>query len=400
MTSSATEVEESTIGKEDDTVTIGEDPSVNLGLNVDLLDSGPVLQTLGVDFVIEMADVTNNSVVLHLGHMVSLNNTLVAGGSDKDVALGNNSVDLDNFETFHTGLEGTDGVNFGDKDGGTSGFHGISATFSDITETADKDLLTSDHDISSSHDTVGEGVSATILVVEFGLGDRVIDVDAWAWEFSGLFKIVKSVDTCGGFLRDTGEFSGQFSESLGVFGDNFLEELEESLLIFRFILGGIGEGSVLFIFLFPFNTVEEKHSSITTIINNSVGALTILEGQGLEGAPPVFITSFTLPGEDLSGVLVSDGSSSLVLGGVDVAGAPSNISTEGFEGFEQDSGLDGNVKRTHKSASLKRLGGTEFFSAGHKTGHFDFGNFDFLSSPLVETDIGNLRLLHLDFVME
>lgn len=52
---------------------IREDKSVNLGLDVDSLDGGIRLESISLDLVIEVADVTNNCVVLHLLHVVQSN---------------------------------------------------------------------------------------------------------------------------------------------------------------------------------------------------------------------------------------------------------------------------------------------------------------------------------------
>jgi len=376
-------------------VTIGEDESVELGLDVDSLDTGPVSQASHIDFVIEVTDVTDDSVVFHLAHVSGHNDVLVTGGSDEDISLGDDVFKLNDFISFHTSLEGADRVDFSNVDSTTSSLQSSSAALTDITVTANDGLLTGDHDISSSHETIREGVSATEDVVELALGDGIVDVDGGADEFSLFSQFVKSGDTGGGFFRNTDDVLSESSESLGVFRDDLSEEGKKGFFIFRSGLGGIGEGAILFVLLFPLDTLEDEDSSITTIIDNSSGAVTIGEGQGLESAPPVFVEGFTLPGED-SGVLVvlGDGSSSLILSGVDVARAPSDVSTEGLEGFDEDGSLDGHVKRTSDSASLKGLLSTEFFSAGHQAGHFDFSKIDFFSSPISEGKVSNF-VIHI-----
>lgn len=368
---------------------IGEDESVELGLDVDSLDTGPVLEASHIDFVIEVTDVTDDSVVLHLVHVGGHDDVLVTGGGDEDISLGKDGFELNDFISFHASLEGADRVNFSDVDSTTSSLQSSSATFADITVTADDSLLTSDHDVSSSHETIGKRVSATEDVVELALGDGIVDVDGGEDEFSLFSQFVESGNTSGGFFRNTDDVLSDSSESLGVFRDDLSEEGEEGFFVFRSGLGGVGEGAILFVSFFPLDTLEDEDSSITTIIDNSSGAVTVREGQGLEGAPPVFFEGFTLPGEDGAGALLGDGSSSLILSGVDVARAPSDFSTEGFEGFDEDGSLDGHVERTSDSASLKGLVGAEFFSAGHQTGHFDFSEVEFLSTPISKSDISN-----------
>ena len=171
VTGGATQVEETALSEEDDTVTIGELVAVDLLLDVHALDAGVGLKVLEIDLVVEVTDVTNDSVVLHLGHVFSEDNILVAGSGDKDIGSvddGFHSLDL---VTFHAGLEGTDGVTLGNNDTAAGSLHGSGATFTDITESTDDNLLTSEHDIGSSHETIGEGVLAAVNVVELLLGD-------------------------------------------------------------------------------------------------------------------------------------------------------------------------------------------------------------------------------------
>jgi len=85
MTSGATEVKKSTLSKNDNTVTIWEFESVNLWLNFNILDSWVFLETSHVDLIIEMTNVSNDGIVLHLCHMVGHDNTLVSGSCDEDV---------------------------------------------------------------------------------------------------------------------------------------------------------------------------------------------------------------------------------------------------------------------------------------------------------------------------
>ena len=76
-------------------------------------------------------------------------------------------------------------------------------SLSDITVTSDNSDFTSEHDIGSTLDTVDEGLSASVKVVEFGLGNGVVDVDGRNAEFALLVKLVKVVNTGGGLLRNT-----------------------------------------------------------------------------------------------------------------------------------------------------------------------------------------------------
>jgi len=230
VTGGATEVHESSLGKDDDTVTIGEYVAVDLVLDVDNLHAGPFIHTFHIDFVIEVTDVCDNSVVLHGSHVLGHDDTLVTGGGDVDIGGGENRFDSLDLVTFHAGLEGADGVNFSDNNTSTAGLHGLSASFADITETEDDDLFTGNHNIGGSHETIGERVSASVDVVELLLGNAIVDVDGLEEEFTSFSHLLKSEDTGGGLFRDSVETVDHVSPFLGCSGfDGLLDNLEDFL---------------------------------------------------------------------------------------------------------------------------------------------------------------------------
>ena len=69
-------------------MSIGEFVSVALWLDVNSLDSWVVLETFHVDFVIEVTNVSNDGIVLHLSHMAGHNDVLVSSGSDENIGVG------------------------------------------------------------------------------------------------------------------------------------------------------------------------------------------------------------------------------------------------------------------------------------------------------------------------
>ena len=82
---------------------------------------------------------------------------------------------------------------------------------------------------------------------------------------------------------------------------------------------------------------EESHSHINTIIYKEIGTITLSihrPGDSVEGALPVL----SLPGEHSGGTCTITGNgsgSSMVMGGEDVARAPSDISTS-LQGLDED----------------------------------------------------------------
>lgn len=128
-------------------MTIWEFVSVALWLDIDSSDTWVVLKTFHVDFVIEVTNVSNDGVVLHLGHMFNHDDVLVTSASNEDISNANNTLESLYLKTFHACLEGTDWVNFGNNNSSSAGLHGSSATFTDITISADDNSFTSNHNM-------------------------------------------------------------------------------------------------------------------------------------------------------------------------------------------------------------------------------------------------------------
>lgn len=163
---------------------------VYLGFNVDSDDSWEFLKSFSFDFIVEMSNVSDNCVVLHLLHVRDSDNALVSSCCNEDIDLINNIFNSDNFKALHASLKGTDWVTFSDVDSSTAAFESFSTSFSDISETADQDSFSSDHHISGSVDTINDGVLASVDVIELGFGDTVVNIDAGAKKFSFFFKFV------------------------------------------------------------------------------------------------------------------------------------------------------------------------------------------------------------------
>lgn len=155
VTSGAAEVKKAARREQDDTVTVWEFKAINLVLDVHLLDAGVVLETLSINFVVEVTDVANDGIVLHLGHVLYHDDIFVAGGSHKDVCCLDYGAEALHFETLHARLERADGIAFGDYDARAICLHGLGTSLADISVSADYDLFACKHDISGAHETIG-----------------------------------------------------------------------------------------------------------------------------------------------------------------------------------------------------------------------------------------------------
>jgi hypothetical protein len=303
VTGGTAKVDKTTLGEEDDVTARRHEETVNLGL--DVLDRGGVLLQPGnVNLNVKVTNVADNGVLGHGLEVLASENVTASGGGDKDLTNGSGLLHGGNLVAGNGSLEGVDGIDLGDENAGTHGVESLGATLADITETGDDGDLAGNHDISGTLDTVDERLAAAVKVVELGLGDRVVDVDGGNEESLVLEHLVEVVDTSGGLLRDT----VAVLEHLGV------------LLV-------------------------DEGGKVTTVIEDQVEGLARGErGELLLEAPLVLLLGLTLPGED-GGAACGNGSSGMVLGGEDVARGPGELGTEGLEGLDEDSGLDGCGKR-------------------------------------------------------
>ena len=392
MAGGTAEVHQSTLGEDDDTVAIGELVAVSLGLDLDSLDAGIGLKTSHIDLVVEVTDVADDGVVLHLGHVVSHDDVLVAGGSDENISGGKDALELLDLETFHARLESADGVDLSDDDTGTLSLHGESAALADITEGTDDNLLTGNHDISGTHDTVRKGVFAAVDVIELLLGDGVVHIDRLEEELALLSHLIKTGDTSSSLLGHTAHFLGHLGPLVSLTSGETLPEDSADLLELEVVslvgirkLAGLGE------FTLSLDTFVDQQGSISSVIDENVSAVGVGPGQGLVGAVPVLLEGHSLPGEDVSSLGGNASSGSLILRGVDIARAPAHLGTHGRETFNEDGGLDSHMQG---AGDLSTLEGVFVLSPdAHKAGHLDLGDLDFLTAEIRQGDVLDVALV-------
>ena len=256
VTSGTSEVNQTTLSQQDDVTAVGHQVTVNLGL--DVLDGlGVGLEPGNVDLNVEVTNVADNGVVAHDIEVSTGQDVTATSGGDEDLTLRSSLLHGGDLVTLNSSLEGVDGVNLGDKDVSTHAAEGVGATLTDVTVTGNDTDLTGNHDIGSTLDTVNERLTATVQVVELGLGDRVVDVDGRDGQLLLAEHLVEVVDTGGGFLGET------------------VAALE--------LLGEL---------------VVNEGSQVTTVVEDEVELLAILEGlELLLQAPFVLLVGLTLPGE-------------------------------------------------------------------------------------------------------
>jgi hypothetical protein len=384
----ASQVQKTALSKHDDTLAVGEDESVHLGLNV--LASGGSHKAVEVQLVIEMTDVSNDGVVLHLSHVINHDDILVTSSGDEDISGSNDGVKADHLESLHRSLKGADRIDLSDEDDGTGSLHGLGATLSDITESADDGSLTGNHDISSTAKTIGKRVLASVKVVELGLGDGVVHVDSREQKLASGGHVVQSVDTGGGLLRNTDKAGGAVLPLLHVGLHGAGNDGVDALQLGVVSLVGAGGSSELLVL----DSLVDEEGHITTIIDDKIGTISLGingPGDGVKGALPVLLKGLSLPGEHGSRSITGNGSSSMILSGKDVARAPSDISTKSLKGLDKDSSLDGHVEGSSDTGTSKQSVGV-LASASHKSGHLELSNLNLLATEVSKGNVSHAEV--------
>jgi len=211
----------------------------------------------------------------------------------------------------------------------------------------------------------------THVVVELGLGNRVVDVDGGDLELAVTEELVKVVDTGGGLLRDT------------------LAVLE--------VLGVL---------------VVDKRGKVSSVVEDQVEGLALWEGsEGLLDTPLVLLLGLTLPGKD-GDTGSGNSSGGVVLGGEDVARRPGDLGTESSEGLDEDSGLDGpglsvrlidmathcnlHVETSDDPGALEDLLLGVLLTEVHESGHLSLSELDLLAAEGGEGDVSDFVGGHFD----
>src|SRR5699024_10270797 len=175
-----TQVQQAPLGEDDDAALralgVREAELVDLRLDVYAGDVVAVQEAGHVDLVVEVADVAQDGVVLHLLHLLEGDDAQVARRGDDDVRRTDGVVDGDDREAVHQRLQRVDRVRLGDDDARTLTSEGLGAALADVAVAADQNGLAADEHVGGAVDAVQEAVAGAVLVIELGLGDRVVDV--------------------------------------------------------------------------------------------------------------------------------------------------------------------------------------------------------------------------------
>mmetsp|Transcript_29895 Transcript_29895/g.54975 ORF Transcript_29895/g.54975 Transcript_29895/m.54975 type:complete len:371 (+) Transcript_29895:182-1294(+) len=322
VASGASQVKKTSLSEHNDSTAAAEHKSIHLGLDVDT--RGNLLKSSQVNFVVKVTNVSNNSIVLHLGHGISHKNSLVTSRGDEDIGGANNIKKMAHSETFHACLESTDGIDLCHVDHTSVGTHGGGASLTNISVSADNSLLTSHHNISRTHETIRKRVLASIQVVEFRFGHTVIHIDGREEQAALLLHDVKTVHSSGSLLGHTLTATGDLVPLVGLSClKNTLHDSENNLELL--VVGGrrIRKSSILQEGILGLLTLVDQQCHVSTVVNDDVRSMTFAiisrPRKSLKCALPVLLKGLSLPGKNGSTLIAGDGSGGVVLRGEDVA---------------------------------------------------------------------------------
>ena len=267
---------------------VPEGPQVNLRLDVQLGRPGP-LQRGYVDLVVEVADVAQDGVVLHRLHVVERDDVLVAGRGDDDVGITNGLLDRHDVEALHQRLQRVDRVDLGDDDPGTLALDRLRAALTDVAVAADQDLLAADQGVGTTVDAVDQRVPGAVLVVELGLGHRVVDVDRREGQVTGRGELVQPQHAGGGLLGHALDRLGDLGP-LGLVGLEAAAQNAQEDFPLRgvVVLGGRHHAGLLVL-----AAAQHHHGGIAAVVEDHVGRLR--RARSASARPPTSTPRATRP---------------------------------------------------------------------------------------------------------
>ncbi len=360
-----------------------------------ILDVCPfqVLQGCYLNFVIEMADVTDDRHILHFTHMLDTDHIFVAGRGDKNVGGCDDLFQGYNLKAVHGGLQGTNRVNFGDFYPRTCTAKRCGRAFANIAITQNDGGFASHHSVCGAANTVYKRFFTTVFVVEFRLGNAVVHVDCGKRQLALIKQLVKTVYAGCSFFRDTFDCVTLCGEPARLRGHTFFD-----LRINCGFFFGCRIFQQICFTGFSARAQQDVKGGVATIIQDQVAGAFFKQEDAIL-IIPMLLQRLAFDGKNRRAT-GSDGSGCMVLCGKDVARCPAHIRTQRDKCFDQNRRLDGHVKRARDACAFQGFCLAEFFTQGHQPRHFGFGNIQFLAAKISQRDVfynivvGHARLLH------
>src|SRR5678816_788317 len=141
----ASQVYETSFREQINAPVAGQVKTIHLRLNVHSHYSLGLGQTVYLDLVIEVADVTNNGLIFHLEHVLQCDHIAIASGGYINVGFAQGVFNGGNFKAFHRRLQGVDRIDFRNNDAGSEPPETVCATLAYVPVTAHYRSLAGNH---------------------------------------------------------------------------------------------------------------------------------------------------------------------------------------------------------------------------------------------------------------
>src|SRR5690606_24845426 len=155
-----------------------------------------------VDFIVEVANVADDRLILHALHVLAGDHMIVAGGGHEDVGFVGSFFHGDDTIAFHGGLQGADRVDLSHPHLRTQSGQRLGAPLAHVAKAHHHGDLPGHHDVGGALDAVHQGFAATVEVVELGFRDGVVHIDGGEGQLAAPGHLIEAVHACGGFFGD------------------------------------------------------------------------------------------------------------------------------------------------------------------------------------------------------
>ncbi len=170
------------------------------------------------------------------------------------------------FIAFHRRLQGADRIDLAHHHPAAGLAQRRGRALADIAEARDHRHLARHHHVGAAADAVHQAFAAAIEIVEFRLGDAVIDVDGGEQQLAVLLHLIEAVHAGGGFLRHALDAGGELREPARLFLQGALDQREEDF--FFLVLRLVEEGGVAFL---GAQAQMHQHGGVAAIVQDHVG---------------------------------------------------------------------------------------------------------------------------------
>ena len=152
-----------------------------------------------------MANVANNCLVFHRGHVVVGNHALVASSGHKNVSLVSGVFHGHYFVAFHRGLQRVDRVYFRHPYLCRQCAQCLGRALAHVAVASDHGYFAGNHHVGRALDSVNQALAAAVQVVKLRLGHRVVHVDSTHSQSAFSRHFVQTQHASGGFFGDAND---------------------------------------------------------------------------------------------------------------------------------------------------------------------------------------------------